>query len=89
MEDTIRRVVDLDDRRKDLQTKNDALLRERNELSGEIGKLFKAGRKDEATAKRERVGEIKDEIAAGQASARLLASNSTGSVTRANNVVTA
>ena len=69
VEDTVARLISLDDRRKALQTKNDALLRERNELSGEIGELFKTGRKDEATAKRERVNAIKDEIAAGQASA--------------------
>ena len=69
VEDTVARLISLDDRRKALQTKNDALLRERNELSGEIGQLFKTGRKDEATAKRERVNAIKDEIAAGQASA--------------------
>ena len=69
VEDTVARLISLDNRRKALQTKNDALLRERNELSGEIGQLFKTGRKDEATAKRERVNAIKDEIAAGQASA--------------------
>ncbi|MBC6996275.1 serine--tRNA ligase [Neolewinella lacunae] len=62
----IDRVIALDDRRKELQTANDALLAERNKLSDEIGDLFKSGRKDEATAKRERVNAIKDEVAAGE-----------------------
>ena len=63
------RIIRLDDRRKDLQTKVDALLAERNTLSGEIGQLFKSGKKEEATAKRERVNAIKDEAAALQAEA--------------------
>ena len=65
----IQQVVELDDRRKDLQTKTDALLRERNELSSRIGDLFKAGKKEEANAKRARVNDIKDEAAAHQANA--------------------
>ncbi|NJC28257.1 serine--tRNA ligase [Neolewinella antarctica] len=55
-------IIALDDRRKDLQTKADALLAERNTLSGEIGQLFKTGKKDEATAKREQVKGLKEEI---------------------------
>ena len=55
------RIVDLDDRRKSLQTANDELLAEKNRLSKEIGDLFKSGKKDEAGAKRDRVGEIKEE----------------------------
>lgn len=56
-------VITLDDRRKEIQTTADALKAERNALSDEIGQLFRAGKKDEATAKRERVGTIKTEIA--------------------------
>ncbi len=59
----IDRIVALDDRRKELQTSLDALLAERNTLSKEIGELFKSGRKEEATAKRNRVGTIKEEAA--------------------------
>ncbi|WP_116126183.1 serine--tRNA ligase [Lewinella sp. IMCC34183] len=54
------RVVELDDRRKELQSRTEDLLAERNSLSREIGDLFKSGRKEEATAKRERVNEIKE-----------------------------
>ena len=57
------RIVELDDRRKALQNRNDELLAERNQLSREIGELFKSGRKEEAGAKRDRVGEVKDESA--------------------------
>ena len=60
-------IIALDDRRKDLQTANDALLKERNELSAAIGKLFKEGRREEAEAKRARVGQIKDESIAKEA----------------------
>lgn len=56
--------IRLDDRRKDLQTENDALLKERNELSGLIGRLFKEGKAAEANEKKERVGQIKEESAA-------------------------
>ncbi|MEM1358604.1 MAG: serine--tRNA ligase [Bacteroidota bacterium] len=66
-EATIDRIVRLDDRRKELQTANDALLAERNNLSAEIGQLFKSGQKEEATAKRERVNAIKDEVAGTEA----------------------
>ncbi|MGB3800735.1 MAG: serine--tRNA ligase [Lewinella sp.] len=58
------RIVGLDDRRKDLQSRNDDLLAERNQLSKEIGDLFKSGKKDEATAKRERVNTIKQAVGA-------------------------
>jgi len=64
-EATVDRIVALDDRRKELQTSTDALLAERNRLSGEIGELFKTGRKEEATALRERVNALKDEVATG------------------------
>ena len=57
----IDRVIALDDRRKELQTTVDALFAERNRLSQEIGDLFKAGRRDEAAAKRDRVAAIKEE----------------------------
>lgn len=56
------RITTLDDRRKELQTRNDQLLAERNSLSKEIGDLFKSGKKEEAGSKRERVNTIKDEV---------------------------
>ena len=54
-------IINLDDRRKDIQTRLDSLLAERNALSKEIGMLFKSGKRDEAEEKRNRVNEIKEE----------------------------
>ena len=50
----------LDDRRKAIQTELDAGLAERNQLSRQIGDLFKQGQKDEANALRERVNTLKE-----------------------------
>ena len=66
-------IIALDDRRKDLQTANDALLKERNELSAAIGKLFKEGKREEAEAQRARVGQIKDESTAKEAEMQTVA----------------
>ena len=60
--DQVDRIVSLDDRRKELQSRNDELLAERNSLSKEIGTLFKTGRQEEAQQKRARVNAIKDEV---------------------------
>jgi seryl-tRNA synthetase len=57
------RIIELDNRRKELQTETDRLLAERNQLSKEIGGLFKQGKKAEATEMRERVTTIKDLVA--------------------------
>jgi seryl-tRNA synthetase len=59
-------IVALDDQRKALQTSTDGLLAERNKLSGEIGALMKAGKREEGNAMREKVNAIKDEVAAGE-----------------------
>lgn len=59
-------VIALDDQRKALQTSTDALLAERNTLSGEIGALMKAGKREEGNAMRDKVNAIKDEAAAGE-----------------------
>ncbi|MCO6475859.1 MAG: serine--tRNA ligase [Phaeodactylibacter sp.] len=53
-------VLQLDDTRKDTQTELDSILAERNQLSREIGGLFKAGKKEEAEAMRRRVSELKE-----------------------------
>ncbi len=60
--EAVDRITALDDRRKDLQTRNEQLLAERNSLSKEIGDLFKSGRKEAAGSKRDRVNTIKDEV---------------------------
>lgn len=59
-------IVALDDQRKALQTSTDGLLAERNKLSGEIGALMKAGKREEGNAMREKVNAIKDEATAGE-----------------------
>ena len=56
-------IINLDDRRKAVQTELDNLLAERNALSKEIGGLFKSGKREEAETKRNRVNEIKENAA--------------------------
>lgn len=63
---TVDRIVSLDDQRKAVQTSTDALLAERNQLSGEIGKLMKAGKREEGNAMRDKVNAIKEDIAKGE-----------------------
>jgi len=65
-EATVDRIIALDDRRKAVQTKTDELLAERNQLSGEIGKLMKAGKREEGNAMRNKVSAIKEDIANGE-----------------------
>jgi seryl-tRNA synthetase len=56
-------VIALDDQRKALQTQLDETLAQRNQLSDEIGKLFKSGRQAEATEMRQQVSDLKDQAA--------------------------
>lgn len=65
-EATVDRIVALDDQRKAVQTSTDALLAERNRLSGEIGKLMKAGKREEGNAMRDKVNAIKEEVTKGE-----------------------
>lgn len=53
-------VLVLDDQRKALQTELDSALATRNQLSDQIGDLFKSGQKDKATALRQEVTELKE-----------------------------
>lgn len=62
-EATLDRIVELDDRRKALQTSKDAQQAERNQLSGQIGQLMKAGKREEGNAMRDQVNAIKEDIA--------------------------
>lgn len=52
----------LDDRRKDLQTRMDSLLAERNQHSKAIGDLFKQGKAEEANSLKEKVAALKDQL---------------------------
>ena len=56
------KILELDDRRKDIQTRTDGLLRQVNAMSREIGDLYKQGKGAEATAAKENVAHLKDEI---------------------------
>lgn len=57
------RVIDLDTRRRALQTEMDKSLAEQNRLSGEIGALFKQGKKEEAEGLRAQVAVLKETVA--------------------------
>lgn len=57
----IEQILTADEARKKGKTELDEMLAERNRLSKEIGGLFKQGKKDEANALRERVGQLKAE----------------------------
>ena len=54
--------ISLDDQRKAKQTELDTLLASRNQLSGEIGKLFKSGEREKAEEMRAQVAEIKERV---------------------------
>lgn len=58
---TVDQILHLDDRRKEIQTRLDAMLSERNTLSDQIGSLFKQGQANEANALKIKVQEIKNE----------------------------
>ncbi len=55
-------VLDLDDRRKALQSATDQLLARRNAASKEIGALMGQGKKEEAEARKEEVAQLKGDI---------------------------
>lgn len=59
--DIIEKVIALDDTRKSTQTEHDALLAKNNQLSKEIGKLFKEGKREEAEQMKAEVGQLKDQ----------------------------
>lgn len=57
----IEKVIELDDQRKSIQGKLDAMLAGQNKLSNEIGNLFKQGRANEANEAKQRVSDLKEE----------------------------
>lgn len=57
--DMINKVIELDDKRKATQTKNDEMLSEANQLSKQIGQLMKAGKRDEAEQIKQKSAELK------------------------------
>lgn len=56
-------ILELDDKRKTTQTTLDKALAERNQLSRDIGDLFKQGRQADAEALKQRVAALKDQVA--------------------------
>ncbi len=56
-------IISLDDDRKQAQTSNDALLAKINEVSGQIGQLFKAGKREEAEDLKSIIAKTKEESA--------------------------
>jgi seryl-tRNA synthetase len=56
----VNRVLDLDRRRRELQTEGDALQAELNSLAREIGSMMKEGRKAEAETAKEGIGTMKE-----------------------------
>jgi seryl-tRNA synthetase len=56
----VNRVLDLDRRRRELQTESDAIQAELNSLSREIGSMMKEGRKAEAETAKEGIGTMKE-----------------------------
>lgn len=59
--DAITRVVELDDRRRGLQLKNDNAAQELKKLASAIGKLMKEGNREEAEAAKTKVASLKEE----------------------------
>ena len=53
-------MLDLDRRRRELQTEGDAIQAELNSLSREIGSMMKEGRKEEAEAAKKGIGAMKE-----------------------------
>lgn len=59
---TIDRIIQLDQKRRETQQQSDKLQAEMNTLSKKIGQLFALGRKEEAGALKEKTAAIKEEI---------------------------
>jgi seryl-tRNA synthetase len=59
VDNVVATVLDLDDKRRSVQTKLDSLLSDVNRISKEIGDLFKSGKQAEASKKKEDVANIK------------------------------
>ncbi|NLE33804.1 MAG: serine--tRNA ligase [Bacteroidales bacterium] len=58
--ETVNRVLELDQRRRELQAESDSIQSELNSLSREIGTIMKEGRKDEADTARQGIGTMKE-----------------------------
>lgn len=61
VEQRIDEILSLDEQRRALQQKSDAVKAEQNAIAKEIGMLFKQGKRDEAEAKKARTADLKGE----------------------------
>ena len=61
VEQRIDEIISLDEQRRALQQRSDAVKAEQNALAKEIGMLFKQGRRDEAEAKKARTTDLKND----------------------------
>ena len=61
VEQRIDEIISLDERRRSLQQRSDAVKAEQNAIAKEIGMLFKQGKRDEAEAKKARTAELKSD----------------------------
>ena len=61
VEQRIDEIISLDEQRRSLQQKSDAVKAEQNAIAKEIGMLFKQGKRDEAEAKKARTAELKSD----------------------------
>ncbi|MDE6366580.1 MAG: serine--tRNA ligase [Muribaculaceae bacterium] len=60
-QEPINRVLDADNRRRELQMKNDSLAAELNKIAAQIGAMMKQGKKDEAKSAKSAVAKMKEE----------------------------
>lgn len=58
--ETIAKIIELDDRRKSIQAELDQQLARQNSIAKQIGQLMAQGKKEEATAAKESVAELKE-----------------------------
>ena len=61
-EDIINRILALDSSRREIQSKNDGLLAEMNQISRDIGSLMKEGKRDEAETAKGKTYSLKEDI---------------------------
>ncbi len=58
----VERILSIDSKRREVQSKSDALQADMNSISKEIGALIKAGRKEESEAAKNNTYKLKEEI---------------------------
>jgi len=62
VEDTLNKIIELDDKRKALKFETDSLQADRNKISKEIGQFFAQGKQEQANSLKQQVTDIKKDI---------------------------